>query len=198
MKKFVCLLACLFAFSANATLITSISSGYTTHDFLSSGAKSGSIHESGITYSSTYSSSVYGYDGNYGFLRNGRWNNMNMIGLNTSFGTMTIEFDNAVSEVLAFVNYIDGWFGNAKMSVFDSNFNLLETNTLTFRTNKSNNSGFDLGFSSDTNEIKYIQFSDQYIGVHNLRTVQVPEPSAILLLAFGLAGIGFSMKKKAT
>lgn len=197
---------CLLVESVNAGVVTNISSGYTTHDFVSSGLTAGPITESGITYTSTYSFSAYGYEGRYGFADNGAWTNMDMIGLNTSFGAITIEFDDEVKEVLAFVNYIDTIEGSAKMRIFDSSFNLLETFALTFSTGGGDNTGFDLGFSRNIADIKYIQFIEQGIGANNLRSFgiaqapepSVPEPSALALFGLGLAGIGFLRKKKIT
>jgi hypothetical protein len=184
---------------ANAGLITSIDSGATTHDFIFSGFTAGPISESGITYSSTHSSSVYGYESSYGFSGNGLWNGMDMLGLNTQIGAMTIEFDTAVAEVLAFVNYIDTWSGSARISVFDSSFSLLETSALTFSTGGVANSGFDLGFKRNTNEIKYIQFIDQGIGLNNLRSfasTDVPEPSTLAIFALGIMGLASRRFKK--
>jgi len=187
---------------SNAIPINSINSGATTHEFISSGFTAGPISESGITYTSSYSSSVYGYEGYYGFSGNGLWNNMDMLGLNTSYGAMTIEFDTVVSEVLAFVNYAPGTGGNAMMAIYDANFDLLEDSLLSFSTGGASNSGFDMGFKRDTNEIKYVQFIDQYIGANNLRsyassTQPVPEPSILALLGLGLFGFTVVNRRKA-
>lgn len=186
--------------SVNAATINTISSDATAHEFISSGFTNGPIVESGITYTSTTSRSVYGYNGGYGFSGNGGWSNMDMLGLNTQLGIMTIEFDTEVSEVLAFVNYIDSWAGNARMSIFDINFNLLETNDLNFSVS-GNNAGFDLGFKRNTDEIKYLQFIDQGVGAANLRSYigtseQIPEPSNLVLIGLGLfAMLGVSPRR---
>jgi hypothetical protein len=186
---------------SNAIPINSISSGATSHEFVSSGFTAGPISESGITYTSSYSYSVYGYEGGYGFGGNGYWYGMDMIGLNTSYGAMTIEFDTVVSEVLAFVNYIDVWNGSAMMAIYDSSFNLLEDSLLNFSTGGAYNAGFDMGFKRNTNEIKYVQFIDQGIGATNLRsyttsTQPVPEPSILALLGLGLFGLTVTNRRK--
>ncbi|GAC17510.1 hypothetical protein [Paraglaciecola arctica] len=189
---------------ANAGLITSISSGAATHEFISSVYyTAGTIAESGITYSSTSSYSLYGYEGAYKFNPNGTWNSMDMIGLNESIGDLTIEFDSAVSEVLAFVNYNPKWGGIPIMSIFDESFTLIESHTLNFDTGAADNSGFDLGFNSASNTIKYIQFSNAFIGFNNLRsfaiqapTSDVSAPSNTAIFAFGLMGLGLRRFKK--
>lgn len=189
---------------ANAGLITSISSGATTHEFISSVYyTAGPIAESGITYSSTSEYSLYGYEGAYKFNPNGTWNSMDMIGLNEVIGSVTIEFDSAVSEVLAFVNYNPKWGGIPIMSIFDASFTQMDTHTLNFDTGAIANSGFDLGFSSTSNDIKYIQFSNAFIGFNNLRSfvIQTPTndvsaPSTAAIFAFGLMGLGVHRIKK--
>jgi hypothetical protein len=183
---------------ANAALISSISAGATTHEFISSEVyTSGPISESGFTFTSTDEYTVYGYDGKFKFNPNGTWLGMDMIGLGDTSGDITIEFDSMVSEVLAFVNYNPKWGGTPIMSIFDASFTLIETEVLNFDTVAADNSGFDLGFSSASNDIKYIQFSNAYIGFNNLRSFtmqglpinEVSAPATAAIFALGLMGL---------
>ena len=152
----------------------------------------------GITWTSTSASSVFGYDNarGYGFDANGFWNSLllPMAGLDDTTGTMTFAFDMPVAGVGGFVNY-SPTYGPATLAVYDSSFNLLESESLTFTTDLQFNGGEFVGFLRDTPDIRYFTLSDSFVGVTQF-TVQdmvaaapVPEPGTLVLLGAGVAGL---------
>ncbi len=154
--------------------------------------------ESGMTYSSTSGSSLYGYTSTYGLASNGSWNGANggYLGLNTSSGYMTITFDQAVSSFLAFVNYAPG-YGLAYLSAYDLDNQLIESMNLTFSTPGGLNAGQTLGFAESANDIKSIRFGNAYIVASNLVTGQaVPLPNTALLMAIGFGTLAFAVRRR--
>jgi hypothetical protein len=135
------------------------------------------------TNSGTYGGSLFGYVGIYGFGSNGYWSSLlgPMAGLNSALGvasvidTMTFEFSVPVSGVGGFMNY-DPYYGNPVISVYDSGHNLIESHTLNFITNGSNQ-GFFYGFLEGSAVIKYFTLSNSFIGIANLTvTTTAPVP----------------------
>ena len=150
----------VIASSANADVVNSSQSGSTSlsMDPINSFTAGPVTMAPGITWSSTDSYSVYGYTGGYGFANNGSWSGLDMMGLNTNSGSMTISFDNAVSEVGGFLNYAPDYYGQASISVYDASHSLIESTNLNFRTNGGTNQGEFFGFTEAVADISYFYF----------------------------------------
>lgn len=202
--KMLALAGCLAAsFAANASVITSMSGGtnitFPSVDLFTAGPVVGS----GYTYTSSNSSSVFGYTGGYGLSDNGFWSGSigSYLGLNTGNGWSRITFDNPVTSVLAFVNYAaigNGYDGSAaSIAAYDASDNLIESFTLQWSTS-GGNQGFNYGFSQSSAIIKSFQFNNAYIVATNLKTDgqgnSVPEPGTLALAGFALAGL--AMRKR--
>ena len=195
--------------SAGATVVTSIPGGTVTPmpvlNYFGGGPQSFGPGN-WITWSSTNVSnqggSVFGYTGGYGYLSNGFWDGSlgPMAGLNDSFAnygvvdTMTFAFATPVGAVGGFLNYtID--LGPATIAAWDAGGNLIESFNLTFATGGGANTGFFYGFQEST-PIKYFTLSDSYVGLVNLTTQAVPEPSSLLMLGSGVLGLlGIARRK---
>ena len=157
----------------------------------------------GITWSSTGSDSIFGYTFGYGYLNNGYWNgNLGpMAGLNHGPGTMTFAFSTPLKGVGGFINYAQGYTtAPSTIAVYDANMNQIESETLTFITDGSDNSGEFHGFLETSPEISYFTLSNNVIGITTLTTTttnggevpSVPEfPSAFLpaTMIIGLLGV---------
>ena len=184
--------------AANAGLITAIDSSATSHIFASNFSNwTAPVSENGFTWTAT-NSGYYGYDFSWGLNDNGNWNNMNLIGLNSPTGSMTITFNALVSEVLAYVSYASANYPQASISIYDTNNVLLESFNLTgVLGSNTGNAGWNYGFSRSTAEIKSIKFTNSYIVASNLRTLakaptpalSVPEPSTLAIFALGIAAL---------
>lgn len=161
----------------------------------------------GITWSSTNNDnqggSVFGYTGFYGFADNGYWDAGDpMGGLNSAAyvyyvtDTMTFAFDTPVKGVGGFINYVPDQQTPSIIAVYDSNMNLIESESLTFHTDGSVNSGEFHGFLESTPTISYFTLSDNYIGITKFTTVTdgigpVPEfPSIFLPLTMIIGFLG--------
>src|SRR5437868_5458456 len=163
-SKAIAVVALATAGFANATPVTSLS-GSTTYafqdlDYFGNGPQTVA---SGITWTSEYQYSVYGYDNGYGFGNNGMWiSGLSMIGTNETNATMSITFDSGVSGVGAFLNYVP-YYVPSSISIYGASNNLLEAYSLNFLVS-GNNAGEFHGFSRSTADIFRIDFTGSYIG----------------------------------
>jgi hypothetical protein len=145
----------------------------------------------GITWSSTFNRSSYGYDGIYGFNANGLWDNLNMMGLGTSEGTMTIKFDSPVMGVGGFVNYATGW-PITRLAVFN-NGHLIDSIVLTFLTGGGQNKGRFIYFLESAPIITSFTLTNAYVGLADLeyQIPQTPLPGTLSLFGGGLGLMSF-------
>jgi len=214
MQRFAILAAAVAAFlagAAHAAPVTSLA-GATVYSFGNSNQfTAGPVAvAAGINWSSDNllpgnSRSVYGYTQIYGFVSNGAWSNLSMIGTNSQTATMRIDFNSSVAGVGAFLNWArldDGQpFGNpATISIYDSANTLLESFTLTFGPLGGINNGEFHGFLRNTADIASIRFSGSLIGAANLEVLagnSVPVPGTLALGALGLLAMGALRRRKA-
>lgn len=146
----------------------------------------------GITWSSTYRNSVFGYTGKYGvygFGSNGNWNAGlgPMAGLNTSVGTMTFAFATPVSGVGGFLNWSTGT-GSASIAAYDITGHLIESHAVSFRTDGATNSGQFLGFRENQPIISKFTLTGAFIGITNMKAMPIPATGWL----FGSALIGLA------
>ncbi len=159
----------------------------------------------GITWSSSYGSSVYGYTQNYGFQTNGSWNGLPMIGTNSGSAEMRIDFGTSVAGVGAFLNWSRFFEGSpdgnaATIAVYDQADTLLESFTLTFGPLGGTNNGEFHGFLRNSADIASVRFAGGYIGAANLEVLpgnSVPLPGTLALSALGLLATALVRRRKA-
>jgi hypothetical protein len=157
-----------------------------------------------VTWSSPYSNSVFGYNGEYGFADNGRWNiygdpskalvMAGTTGTNILTATMTFQFASPVSEAGGFLNYAlyNGGpdLGPETIAVYDSSDNLIEADVLGFSTGGGINTGRFVGFS-ETTPIAFFTLTGLALGITDLTvSAAIPEPSIWVMMLAGLAALG--------
>ena len=183
---------------ASATAITSLKSGVVAEMPAMSytGVYQGPQSFHGVTWSSTSNDSVFGYVGYtgafYGFGDNGNWDDRlgPMAGLNSGDGTMTFEFAAPVSGVGGFLNWDPSYASSnpASIAVYDTKGHLIESQSVSFWTDKTTNSGRFMGFMEDKPIISKFTLTNASIGIVNLKTVPVPMSGWL----FGSALIGLA------
>jgi len=199
----VLFVASLMVLQAGATVVTSIPGGTAIPmpaiNFFGPGPQVFGTTNL-VTWTSTNAThqggSVFGYTGVYGYLGNGFWTGAlgPMAGLNDStdfFGvtdTMTFSFANPVSAVGGFLNYGPGSLKPTTIAVWDVHGNLIESFNLTFLTGGGADTGAFYGFEEAGAIIKSFTLTDNYVGIVNLTTSSVPEPSPLLLIVSGVLG----------
>ena len=193
--------------SANAALVSSLSGGtvvpmpvLSEPDFWGTGPRS---FGPGITFTSNYVYTLFGYQHGYGFDYNGSWDGLVMAGANSADGVMTFTFDTLVSGVGGFINYATqgGYeWGIPMIAVYNAAGELIEQAQLSFDTGGGQNSGFFLGFQEGDAIIKSFTLSNAFIGITDLTIVSggitsVPEPGTMVLMSFGLIGVGIASRR---
>lgn len=202
-------LFCYSVGSANATLVNSLPGG-TTIPIPSMNYYGGDpqFFGPGIVWSSTnmYSQggSLFGNTALISFGANGDWQGFSMAGLNDDYDTffvsdtMTFKFSSPVMGVGGFLNYTPGSI-NPVISVYNSDYELIESAELNFSTGGGLNTGMFLGFLEQSNQIKYFTLTDANIGITGLTvagSAPVPEPATIFLMGAGVAGLMAKRRKR--
>jgi len=162
--------------------------------------------------------SVFGYTGGYGFAGNGSWDGLlgPMIGLNDSsayYGvtdTMTLTFNGApVYEIGDYFNYVPGSSAPTTLSVYGAGDVLLDTlNLNTVAIPDITDTGVWITFT-ETTAIADFTLTDNFVGftdpyslgnttpaLPNGPPAATPEPSSLLLLGTGIAGLGGLVRRK--
>lgn len=194
--------AAVFTTATSAAPVTSIAGGTAVtlpvENYFGSGPKTVTPN---ITWSSN-NSSVYGYNGGYGFGGNGYWtNNLIMVGSNSPTDEMTFTFANPVAAFGGFFNFAPGFGSPATISAYDATDTLLDTFVLTFTTNGGNDQGEFHGFRESTANISSFKMAGEYIGGANFvvgnaaEAAAVPEPESLTLFGLGLLSFVAARRK---
>jgi hypothetical protein len=162
-----------------------------------------------MTWTSDYSSSVFGWTDFYGFGPNGSWSGTPMAGLNRGgngqvYSSMTFKFNTPTKGVLAQMNWSLGVSENLSViaAIYDSANTLLE---LQFLANNGNvnlvTAGGYYGFERANADISKLVLSNGYIGARNFSYISsgaVPEPASWALMIGGFGFAGAAMRRRRT
>ena len=196
----------LITSAAHASLVNSISGGTLVAMPVTNVFGSGPFTQApGITWSSTSSGSIYGFNQGHSFNENGIWDDgLTMVGLSEPDGTMTYSFTNTLSAVGGFINYAktsgqpDG--GTPTIAIYNSADQLIDSAILNFNSDGVNG-GFFYGFEDASSSIAYFRLSNAFIGLANLTIKEgtpsaVPLPATLPLLLSGLGLLGFTAHRR--
>jgi hypothetical protein len=210
MKRSLSLLTifALGALGAQAGLITSAPAGSTTTVF-AGGSSCAPGLDAGFVVTGQ---ACANYSQFFGFGQNGFWNDppsgFGLIGGSIATSSFTINLGGLYSSVGGFMNYsvAPGGVGSDSVPAGDPTITALAANGTTvlgvydlvtldpINTPGGVNAGAFVGIQDATNDIAYLELSDDYIAIHSITlgttsssSPSVPEPSAFLLLGSGLA-----------
>lgn len=193
MKKFVCLLAFLFAGSANAGLISvsnvtassTFGSTYNPDNLINGSGLVGSLHSGDwtnkwMTNSTVTGSLLFDFGSVFALSESSIWNYGNgCCDENRSVKDLSVE---SSIDGITFFSVGDFTLNKPIGDPFASETITLNTSAQYVRFNLNSNYG------SSFTGLSEVQFSGT--------TTNIPEPATLILLSLGLAGIGFSRKKK--
>lgn len=155
---------------------------------------------SGVTWTATNTSSVFGLVTGYGFVSNGVWSGTPMAGTNSNVSSMSFVFASPIAAFLSELNWATGssGYGSAFIESYDSANVLLESLQLSNVGNNLVPIGF-YGFQYNSNIISRIELRGGYVGSRNISiaSATVPEPSTVALMAMALLSLfGFGMMRR--
>jgi hypothetical protein len=141
---------------------------------------------------------VFGFDGGYGFVGNGFWDASlgPIAGINSSedfYGvndSMTFAFQNPLSIIGGFVNYVPGSTVPTTMAVYDASMKHLDSYSLTFLTSGGANEGQVIGFDMGSPVISYLVLTGNYVAIAGVQGNNViPEPGTMAMFGLGVAAV---------